>query len=342
MWFCRLNIFLMQTAMVDIEGDQMELGERLSPVKSEMAEEKVNAAAANKRLASSDANRSSPPKKMRLQLDAPSSSTSETSSKNKIDPRKYIYGNYNRYYGYRNQNDAEDIRLTAFKQHPEFFVNQTVLDIGCNYGALTLAIARELGVKAITGLDIDRSLIAMARKRLLEAEKAFRGDKSKCDALQHENNNRYDGFPFNVTFHHSNYVLEDERLLRLVKEEFDTILCLSVTKWVHLNFGDAGLKFAFKRMYGQLKSGGRLILEAQPWKGYKRRKKLTPDIFKHYQEIKLFPNKFEEYLLSDEVGFSECYNLQVPLHNAKGFQRPIQVFVKAATPANGDNIVEQK
>ena len=77
---------------------------------------------------------------------------------------KFIYGNYNRYYGYRNPNAEEDQRLFSLKK--EWFEGKDILDIGCNVGHLTLAIGRDYSPSRIVGMDIDGTLISAARKNI--------------------------------------------------------------------------------------------------------------------------------------------------------------------------------
>lgn len=230
----------------------------------------------------------------------------------------YNYGNYDRYYGYRNFKYFDDIRLDAFKLNTKFFHGLDILDIGCNNGLITIALARDFHVKSITGIDIDKSLIRRAREHMVL-------EKKQCTSSLSTDNN---SFPNNILFKQGNYVLSDESLLELEHSQFDTILCLSVTKWIHLNFGDKGLKITFKRMFKQLRHGGQLILEAQDWKSYKRRKKLTDTIYENFKNIKFLPNQFEEYLLGPEVGFTSSYLLDLPKHKSNGFCRPIQVKTK--------------
>ncbi|XP_015605284.1 probable RNA methyltransferase bin3 [Cephus cinctus] len=283
---------------------------------------------------------------------------------------RYQYGNYNRYYGYRNMHQDVDTRLTIFAQRKELFYGKDVLDIGCNIGHITLSVAREFSARSVTGIDIDRKLINIARKNIKHYVNCVRspigsnddnvaGATSGHPAVPHKEcdasfypmsmpinygpvdipgftkNKNHKGFPYNVTFVQGNYVLEDDALLSSEQPQFDTILCLSITKWIHLNFGDAGLKQAFKRMHAQLRPGGVLILEPQSWTSYGKKKNLTEKIYRNYQNIEFLPYKFTQYLLSSNVGFDKCEVVSIPPHPSKGFQRPIQLFTKASSsPTN--------
>nr|XP_046265938.1 7SK snRNA methylphosphate capping enzyme-like [Scatophagus argus]XP_046265939.1 7SK snRNA methylphosphate capping enzyme-like [Scatophagus argus]XP_046265940.1 7SK snRNA methylphosphate capping enzyme-like [Scatophagus argus]XP_046265941.1 7SK snRNA methylphosphate capping enzyme-like [Scatophagus argus]XP_046265942.1 7SK snRNA methylphosphate capping enzyme-like [Scatophagus argus]XP_046265943.1 7SK snRNA methylphosphate capping enzyme-like [Scatophagus argus] len=134
-------------------------------------------------------------------------------------------------------------------------------------------------------------------------------------------------FPSNVSFIKANYVLENDNLLSTQRPEYDVIMCLSVTKWVHLNWGDNGLKRLFKRVYRHLRPGGMFILEPQPWESYVRRRKLTDCISRNYHSIRLKPDQFSSYLTT-EVGFSSFEYLGAPKCSVRGFQRPIYLFHK--------------
>ncbi|XP_063236696.1 7SK snRNA methylphosphate capping enzyme bin3-like [Bacillus rossius redtenbacheri] len=272
----------------------------------------------------------------------------------KFNPKSaaFQYGNYNRYYGYRNQGGEPDPRLKWLEARGDLFKDKDVLDVGCNAGHVTLLVARDHGPRSVVGLDIDAKLVAAARRNARRYVTCASAGASPSRAgrdrffpvsmpilygpvgvpCQSPSPGR--GFPHNVTFIQGNYVLEDDALLSVEQPQFDVILCLSITKWLHLNWGDAGLKRAFKRMFAQLRPGGRLVLEPQAWDSYKRKHKLTETTYSNYHSIKFLPHKFTEYLLSAEVGFSKCEVVGTPFHRSKGFRRPIQLFSKAgATPA---------
>ncbi|KAF7236771.1 7SK snRNA methylphosphate capping enzyme, partial [Varanus komodoensis] len=268
--------------------------------------------------------------------------------------RKFQYGNYCKYYGYRNPT-CEDPRLRVMK--PEWFQGKEVLDVGCNVGHLTLSVAKKWGPARMVGVDIDGGLIHSARQNIRHylseelqeqqppppkgsAEEGARPARKTFPASLMASRGPIAAprvpqegvdatvFPNNVIFVKGNYVLERDELLEAQKPEYDVILCLSLTKWVHLNWGDEGLKRLFKRVYRHLRPGGILVLEPQAWSSYKKRKNLTETICRHYHQIKLKPDQFPSYLTSPEVGFSSHELVAMPRNTAKGFQRPIYLFHK--------------
>lgn len=89
--------------------------------------------------------------------------------------RVFKYGNFDRYYGYRNAG-IDDPRLTLFK--PDWFEGRDVLDIGCNNGQISLAICQKFKPRTLKGVDIDVKLINFARKALSNLQ----GNNDKCDA----------------------------------------------------------------------------------------------------------------------------------------------------------------
>lgn len=289
--------------------------------------------------------------------------------------KKFEYGNYSKYYGYRYMGLNDDPRLKVMRR--EWFQGQTVLDIGCNAGHVTLFIAKHWTPRRIVGMDIDGGLIYTARQNiknyLADTQLIKDNDKNK-DAdtntpgevsgnnkeAEIENNSGVcpesqstshvpesplistplsqtssespGNFPDNVCFVRANYVLDNDQLLVTQREEYNVILCLSVTKWIHLNWGDAGLKRLFHRVYKHLLPGGLFILEPQPWSSYGRRKKLTDAIAKNYKSIQLTPDLFTSYLTA-EVGFGSYELIGTPKSSSQGFERPIYVFHKDNSPS---------
>lgn len=273
-------------------------------------------------------------------------------SKRRRQHRKFQYGNYCKYYGYRNPN-CEDGRLRVMK--PEWFQGKEVLDLGCNVGHLTLSIAKKWKPARVVGLDIDGALIHSARQNIRhylseeiqqrqEEEEGAEGagpkrrrscfpasltaSRGPIAAPRVPQDGAAADFPDNVIFVRGNYVLERDELLATQNAEYDVVLCLSLTKWVHLNWGDEGLKRLFKRIYRHLRPGGILLLEPQPWSSYGKRKNLTETIYRNYYRIKLKPDQFTSYLTSPEVGFSSCELVARPHNSSRGFQRPVYLLHK--------------
>lgn len=90
----------------------------------------------------------------------------------------------------------------------------------------------------------------------------------------------------------------------------------------------------FKRIFRQLHKDGVLVLEAQAFETYKKRSKICPEMLENYRSIELKPEHFESLLLSEEIGFSQCWCINVEEGTLRenipvqGFRRNLQMFVK--------------
>lgn len=136
-------------------------------------------------------------------------------------------------------------------------------------------------------------------------------------------------FPYNVEFRTENVLVsevEDRRGL-----PYDVVLCLKLTKWVHLYWGDDGLKVLFHKCFRLLKPGGVLILEAQEWQSYQSSKQLTPHMRQNKTLLRLQPQEFTTYLVH-VIGFSppETVAGDPPL------KRPLLLFRRPETPVAVD------
>lgn len=224
-----------------------------------------------------------------------------------------IFGNYRNYYGYRIGKNVmtEDPRLKVMRN--EWFEGKDCLDIGCNSGIITISIARKFRCKSILGIDIDGDRVKDAgwilRKIMHKGATKIQRNKLSDVVSFQKGNFIEDWKPCDVTSYH-------------------VILCLSVTKWIHLNWGDDGIIKLFSKVWKLLEPGGVFILEPQPWISYFKNRQVSESACRNYEDIVIGPEHFQEILL-DKIGFRTAENLSSNLSGCKtGFDRPILAFWK--------------
>jgi 7SK snRNA methylphosphate capping enzyme len=236
-----------------------------------------------------------------------------------------------------NDDEDDDIRLISICDvmgGDYFFKNKSVLDIGCNDGHVSILVARKYNAKKVIGIDIEDRLIEKAKNKiknykrqgLVLSSSSFDGDDGAAienlRSSSHHHSGRVsikDRFPFNIEFITGNIIAEaynnnnDDDADRVSSSlpwsswqpqrgPFDIILCLSVTKWIHLHTGDDGIKELFKKIIDDdfLSPSGYLILEPQSWLSYRKVKNLIPGFSEMIKtRIKLKPEMFKDYFLDE-------------------------------------------
>ncbi|KAI9812673.1 MAG: hypothetical protein M1826_002795 [Phylliscum demangeonii] len=88
--------------------------------------------------------------------------------------------------------------------------------------------------------------------------------------------------------------------------QYDTILALSVVKWIHLQHLDAGLRRFLARCHAVLRPGGELVLEIQPWSSYEKavRPNKAPHLAPNLARLTLRPDRVCLDALLAEMGFA--------------------------------------
>ncbi|KAK2645613.1 hypothetical protein Ddye_020808 [Dipteronia dyeriana] len=271
---------------------------------------------------------------------------------NKKRKRKQVFpfGNYRNYYGYRiDEGLDEDPRLKVLKK--EWFQGKRCLDIGCNSGLITIQIAKKFQCRSILGIDIDSSRIEDAHWHLRKFVKMGQAEKKSAKASKLDVTEKADDSENGVIassikeeVNSREYAPPDERDLsdivsfrqenfvhsrHMPEKYYDTITCLSVSKWIHLNWGDDGLINSFANIWKLLRPGGTFVLEPQPWKSYEKNRRVSETTAINYSNIMFHPDQFQEILL-DKIGFRTVEDISSGcLSGSKtGFDRPIFAFHK--------------
>ncbi|XP_068569125.1 LOW QUALITY PROTEIN: 7SK snRNA methylphosphate capping enzyme [Cebidichthys violaceus] len=149
-----------------------------------------------------------------------------------------------------------------------------------------------------------------------------RGPLSAPPLLPSSSSSSSSRFPNNVSFIQGDYVSGCEWWPG--RGQYDVIVCLGVTKWVHLRSGDGGVVTLFRRAYQSLSPGGLFVLEPQPWSSYSHSKRASEATDRNFRSLRLRPEQFTCYL-TDSVGFTS-YRLVTHTGN----QRPIYLFHKGS------------
>ncbi|KAF9515696.1 hypothetical protein BS47DRAFT_1445318 [Hydnum rufescens UP504] len=266
-----------------------------------------------------------------------------------------LHGNYHSYYQTKRP-ELSDERIALLPR--AFFKGRSVLDIGCNEGWVT---CERHGATRVVGVDIDPVLIRATwkRRRACGANKdplshlpLKKRKRSNIDSFEHESISpspslhyfplsmqhlfgtlpipgpgsqislESTSFPHNVSFIRADWLSDPIDS----SQQYDIVLALSITKWIHLNNGDAGLLAFFQRIFDILHQGrgSKLVLEPQHWEGYAKAKRNNPKLKESGKDLQIRPDDFEAHLT--KIGFRPAQRMGSV--GQGGLRRPVDVYEK--------------
>lgn len=240
--------------------------------------------------------------------------------------------------------EVAQTRLQALNDE-SLFNGCRVLDFGCSDGSLLFEIAKAYKPCYLKGVDADSKLIESAASKARETtslEKSNRNQQSnfrdvswvplcfqsRCRAsltIPDRLSRRSVALPKDKiapVFELENVIAN---ITKYRLEQFDTLICLSLTKWIHLNWGDPGLMRLLLKIYNSLKIGGRLILDIHDWKSYKKKKNFSSTFQYTFCTISIKPRYILERLY--KLGFEK--EREIDYGYETDLKRPIFILRKA-------------
>ncbi|KAN0060244.1 hypothetical protein ACQY0O_007573 [Thecaphora frezii] len=113
------------------------------------------------------------------------------------------------------------------------------------------------------------------------------------------------------------------------REGYSAVVCLALTKWIHVHHGDGGMMRLFARIVRSLRPGGCLLLERQPWKSYEEVRRMGSEMRAKMSGLQLRPDGDFEWIL-ESLGLT-CAG-RIGDGPGTGFVRHIDAFVKPHDP----------
>lgn len=220
-----------------------------------------------------------------------------------------------------------------------------VLDLGCGDGALLFEIAKAYKPCYLKGVDADSKLIesAAAKARAcLKSGDSKNGAKedsppdlswvplcfrNRCKAAITMTQVPEENQQTLLTREHCPHFEAENMIADIRKysyDQFDTVICLSVIKWIHLNWGDAGLMRLLLKIYNSLKTNGRLILDIHSWKSYKKKKTFSSTFQYTFCTISIKPYWILDRLM--KLGFE--LERKIDYGYETDLKRPIYILKK--------------
>lgn len=248
----------------------------------------------------------------------PGSSSGSSSS----DPRRsstlHSHGNYQGYYASRSQAHPSAQAANGLDPRVEALIrwlrgqqggtapSRSILDVGCNAGKIGIQLASQLPGSALVGVDIDSKLVGQAKQSARKAGLILDGESNRSSEFDdheptaNQDRKRVKSRPkqdvsqakasasaSRASFNCQDWVFADD--IPATSSQFDLVLALSVSKWIHIHHSDIGLLRFSHRLVAAMQAPATveglqneqqhkslLLFEPQPYSSYNNAKRELP------------------------------------------------------------------